>query len=180
MKLLVTGAAGLLGQGLVQVFSKEHEVVQLTRSEGDITDVTKVRRVVEAAAPDVIVHTAAIPDVDECERNPELAWRVNAEATEGLAKIAEQVSAGFALISTDSVFDGKKKSPYVESDAVNPLSVYGKTKVAAEDYARKVDRHWIFRVSVLFGPGKTNFVNKAWCKAMEKKPYVAANDQLGG
>jgi dTDP-4-dehydrorhamnose reductase len=138
-----------------------------------------MRTVIEEAAADVIVHTAGIPDVDECERNPELAWRVNAEGTKGLVGIARQMGTGFALISTDAVFDGKKACPHVESDAVGPLSVYGKTKVAAEEFARKHDRHWIFRVSVLFGPGKTNFVNKALCKAKRNEPYVAAKDQLG-
>jgi dTDP-4-dehydrorhamnose reductase len=179
MRLLVTGAAGLLGKALAQVFSESHEVVALTRKDGDITDKTRMTSVIKAAAPEVIVHAAAIPDVDECERNPELAWRVNAEATKELVAIAAELGSAFALISTDSVFDGKSERPYVESDATNPLSVYGRTKVAAEEHTRRGEKHWIFRVSVLFGSGKENFVNKAWRKAMGNEPYVVASDQRG-
>jgi dTDP-4-dehydrorhamnose reductase len=138
-----------------------------------------MREAISDVNPDVIVHAAAMPDIDECERNPEQAWKVNAEATRSLVGIAAEVGAGLAFISSDAVFDGKSTRPYVESDAVNPPSVYGRTKVAAEEHVRLLAKHWIFRVSVLFGPGKANFVNKVWCKAMGNEPYVVANDQLG-
>jgi len=179
VKIAVTGAAGLFGRGLVQVFGEGHQVSPLSRKEGDITDSATMREILRAIAPDVIVHSAAIPDIDECEKNPEQAWRVNAEATRGLTEIAKDLGAGLALISTDAVFDGTSRRPYKESDAVNTPSVYGRTKVAAEEHVRKLQNHWIFRVSALFGPGKANFVNKAWCKAMGGEPYVVASDQLG-
>jgi dTDP-4-dehydrorhamnose reductase len=179
VKIAVTGAAGLFGRGLVQVLGEDHEVAALTRKAGDITDTAKMRRVISGVKPNLIVHTAAMPDIDDCEKNPEQAWKVNAEATRGLVEIAAELDAGFAFISSDAVFDGKSTRPYVESDAVNPPSVYGRTKVAAEEHVRKLTKHWIFRVSVLFGPGKANFVNKALCKAMGNEAYVAANDQLG-
>lgn len=179
MKIAVTGAAGLFGRALVQVLGEGHEVVPLTRQDGDIADKGRMLEAINHAMPDVIVHAAAMPDIDECETNPEQAWKVNAEATRGLVEIASELSAELALISTDAVFDGKSTRPYVESDEVNPPSVYGRTKVAAEEHVRRLSKHWIFRVSVLFGPGKANFVNKAWCKAMGNEPYVVANDQLG-
>jgi dTDP-4-dehydrorhamnose reductase len=179
VKIAVTGAAGLFGKGLVQVFREQHEVVPLTRQDGDITDGLRMRELLERTRPEVIVHPAAMPDVDECEKHPEQAFRVNAEATRQLVEIARGIGAGFAFISTDAVFDGKSRRPYVETDPVNPPSVYGRTKLAAEEMVRRYDRHCIFRVSVLFGPGKANFVNKGLCKAWDKEPYVVASDQLG-
>ena len=179
MKIAVTGAAGLLGKGLAQVFRSRNEVFPLTRQDGDITDAKRMRELLTGITPDVIVHPAGIPDIDECERNPELAFRVNTEATKGLIEIARDLGARFVFVSTDAVFDGKANHPYIETDPVNPISVYGGTKVAAEEAVRRYTRHCIFRVSVLFGPGKANFVNKGLCKAWGKEPYAVASDQLG-
>jgi dTDP-4-dehydrorhamnose reductase len=179
MKIAVTGAAGLFGHGLVQTFREKHEVFPLTRQDGDITDEKRMRELLERIRPNVIVHPAGIPDIDECELNPEKAYRVNTEATRALAGIARDLDAGFAFISTDAVFDGQKGCPYVETDPVNPPSTYGKTKVAAENEVRKHNRHWIFRVSLLFGPGKANFVNRGLCKVTGGEPYAVASDQLG-
>jgi dTDP-4-dehydrorhamnose reductase len=179
VKIAVTGAAGLFGRGLVSVFAESQTVVPLARKDADITDSAQMRRLMREISPDVMVHSAAMPDLDDCEKNPDQAWRVNAQSTRELVGLAQDLGAAFALISTDAVFDGKSTHPYVETDAVNPPSVYGKTKVAAEEHTRRYDKHWIFRVSVLFGPGKANFVNKAWCKAMGNEPYVVASDQLG-
>lgn len=179
MRVAITGAGGLFGKGLTQVFGKRHDVIALMRQNGDITNEGQMRELLDEIRPDVVVHAAAMPDIDECERNPEAAFRVNAEATKTLLAIAGQLGARFIFISSDAVFDGKKKYPYVETDPVNPPSVYGRTKAAAEEGVRKYDRHCIFRVSVLFGPGKGNFVNKALCKAWGNEPYVVASDQLG-
>lgn len=179
MKFVVTGAAGLFGNGLTQVLREGHDVAGITRADGDITDSSRMRELLSQLRPDVVVHAAAIPDIDECELHPKKAFRVNAEATRDLARIAEELGIAFALISTDAVFDGKSDRPYVETDPVSPPSVYGQTKVMAEEYVRRHERHWIFRVSVLFGPGKANFVNKGLCKGMGKEPYVVASDQLG-
>jgi dTDP-4-dehydrorhamnose reductase len=179
MKIAVTGAAGLLGRDLVQGFSSDHEVVALTRQDGDITDANRMRELLTAIKPDIVVHAAAIADVDACELHPVEAFRVNAEATRSFTEIVRDLGAGMAHISTDAVFDGTSERPYVETDPVNPISVYGRTKVAAEDYVRTYSKHWIFRVSLLFGPGKANFVNKGMSKPMGKEPYAVASDQLG-
>lgn len=180
MKIAITGAAGLLGKGLMQHLSARHQVRGLTRQDGDITDAGRMRELLTSIRPDVVIHAAAMPDIDECEKNPEQAFRVNYEATRALAQVAADSGMGFGFVSTDAVFDGNSQRPYVETDEVNPPSVYGKSKVAAEDAVKKtVTRYWIFRVSVLFGPGKANFVNKALCKAWGKESYVVANDQLG-
>lgn len=179
MKIVVTGAAGLLGRGLVQAFAINHEVVGLTRQDGDITDAKRMRELLLQHRPEIIVHSAAMPDIDDCELNPARANEVNTEAPRSLVGVAKEIGAGFAQISTDAVFDGTSTRPYVETDPINPPSVYGRTKAEAEEFVRRYERHWIFRVSVLFGPGKANFVNKGLCKAMGKEPYVVASDQLG-
>jgi dTDP-4-dehydrorhamnose reductase len=179
MKIAITGAAGLLGRGLAHVFSEVDTVVGLTRANADITDAKAMRKVLLEASPELIVHTAAMPDIDECELHPEKAFQVNAEATKSLVEIAQEMGVPLAHISTDAVFEGKSARPYVESDPVNPISVYGRTKALAEEHVRTHAKHWIFRVSVLFGPGKVNFVNKGLCKAMGNEPYVVASDQLG-
>jgi dTDP-4-dehydrorhamnose reductase len=179
MKLLVTGAAGLFGRGLLQVFGEQHTVVGITRQDGDITDEKRMLELLHQHKPEIVVHSAAMPDIDDCELNPEKAYRVNAEATSNLVEAAKAIGAAFAQVSTDAVFDGTKLKPYVETDPVNPPSVYGRTKVEAEEAVRKLRCHWIFRVSVLFGPGKANFVNKGLCKLMGKERYEVASDQLG-
>lgn len=179
MKIAVTGAAGLFGRGLVHVFSERNEVVPLTRADADITDAKRMRDLLASVKPDIVVHPAGIPNVDYCELHPDEAFRTNAEATRDLVAIAREIGAAFAFISTDAVFDGKSDRPYVESDPVHPPSVYGRTKVAAEEHVRKYERHWIFRVSVLFGPGKANFIVKGLNNLLAREPYPVASDQLG-
>ena len=180
MKILITGAAGLLGHALVAVISKGHEVFPLTRAEADITDAGAVRAAVKYFHPELVIHTAAIPDLDICEEDPERAHLVNEEGTRHVVEAALGVNAAVAYISTDSVFDGLKNTPYSESDATNPPTVYGQTKLLAEQIVRNVTAHWIFRIPVLFGPGKTNFVQKGLRNLANGERFIAASDQIGG
>jgi dTDP-4-dehydrorhamnose reductase len=179
MKVAITGAAGLFGQGLVAAFSTRHEVFPLTHAEADITRAETVLAAVERIRPNLIVHSAAIPDPDICEAEPARAFLVNYQGTRNVVEAARQVGAGVAHISTDAVFDGKKLAPYLETDPPNPLTVYPKSKLQAEQAAMALAKHWIFRVSVLFGPGKSNFVEKGLRKAAAGEEYVVASDQLG-
>jgi dTDP-4-dehydrorhamnose reductase len=180
MKVLITGAAGLLGHGLVEVFQREHEVITVAHAEMDVTDAAAVRAKLRVARPDVVIHAAAIPDVDVCELEPEKAHRVNVEGTQNVAEAAGEIGAAVAFISSDAVFDGKKTSPYVESDRTNPISVYGRTKESGEEIVGAAPKHWIFRIPVLFGPGKINFVEKGLQKIAKGEGYVVAADQIGG
>jgi dTDP-4-dehydrorhamnose reductase len=180
MKILITGAAGLLGHGLVQVIRKGHEVFPLTRAEADVTDAGAVRAVFKHYHPELVIHTAAIPDLDICEEDPERAHLVNEEGTRHVVEAALGVSAAVAYISTDAVFDGLKSTPYAESDATNPPTVYGRTKLLAEQIVRNVTAHWIFRIPLLFGPGKTNFVEKGLRNLANGERFIAASDQIGG
>jgi dTDP-4-dehydrorhamnose reductase len=179
MRVAITGAAGLFGQGLVAAFSTRHEVVPLTRTDADITNAEAVLAVLERVRPELVVHPAGIPDLDICEADPARGFLVNYEGTRNVVEAARRVGAGIAYISTDAVFDGKKLAPYLETDEPRPLTVYGKTKLQAEQAVKTWAKHWIFRVPVLFGPGKTNFVEKGLRKIASGGEYVVGNDQWG-
>ncbi len=179
MRVAITGAAGLFGHGLVAAFSTRHEVFPLTRAEADITNAEAIRAVLERIRPDLVVHPAGIPDIDLCEADPANALRVNYQGTCNVADAARRVGAGLAHISTDAVFDGRKLTPYVETDPTGPITVYGRTKLQAEQAVKTLERYWIFRVSVLFGPGKINFVEKGLRKIAAGQEYKVASDQLG-
>jgi dTDP-4-dehydrorhamnose reductase len=179
MKVVITGAAGLFGYGLVTVFQTRHTVFPLTRAEADLTKADEVQSALAKMSPDVIVHPAGIPDLDICEADPAKAYLVNVHATRHVVEAAREVGAAVAYISTDAVFDGKKRVPYTESDPTIPLTVYGRTKLRGEQSVKTLPAHWIFRVSVLFGPGKTNFVEKGLRKVAAGEAYVVAADQVG-
>lgn len=179
MKVAITGAAGLFGRGLVEVFSTRHAVFALTRDDADITRADQVEAVLRKLMPEIVIHPAGIPDLDICEADPAKAYLVNVHGTRHVVEAARRLGAAIAFISTDAVFDGQKRTPYVETDPACPSTVYGRTKLRAERLAQAYPNHWIFRVSVLFGPGKTNFVEKGLRKIAAGEEYRVAADQLG-
>gem|GEM_PF-34547 len=179
MKVAITGANGLFGHGLIQIISTKHQIVPMTRADADLTQLPDVRRFLLSARPDVLIHSAAAPDPDVCEANPEYCFQANVVATRNVVDIARELAIPVAQISTDAVFDGSADSPRAESDSTNPLSVYGKTKLLAEQAVMQLERYWIFRVSVLFGPGKANFVSKGLQALMRGGTYTVAGDQIG-
>ena len=179
MKIAITGAAGLFGYGLAQVFSARHEVFPLTRSDMDITKGDDVRSVLRKIMPEVVVHPAGIPDIDICEADPANAFLVNFHGTRNVVEGARETGSTVVYISTDAVFDGKKTTPYTESDPPRPPTVYGRTKLRAEQFVLGNPNHFAFRVSALFGPGKTNFVDKVLRKIRVGEDVAVASDQLG-
>jgi dTDP-4-dehydrorhamnose reductase len=179
MKIAITGANGLFAHGLLRVFSAVHHTLPMTRADADLTRLPEVRRVLLAWRPDALIHTAAAPDPDLCEANPEYAFQTNVVATRNIVVVAEELAIPVAHISTDAVFDGSADSPRTESDATNPISVYGKTKLLAEKAVIELKRHFIFRVSVLFGPGKANFISKGLRALRNGRTYTVAADQVG-
>jgi len=179
MRVAITGARGLFGHGLVAAFATRHEVFPLNRAEADITDAQAVLAALEQIRPDLVVHPAGIPDLDLCDADPANAMRVNAQGTANVAAAARSLGAGLVHISTDAVFDGRKTTPYVEDDPTGPITVYGESKLQAELAAKAYERAWIFRVPVLFGPGKANFVEKGLRKLMAGEEYKVASDQMG-
>jgi dTDP-4-dehydrorhamnose reductase len=179
MKIAITGAAGLFGHGLVAVFATRHTVFPLTRAEADLTKPEEVHAVFAERRPDVVVHPAGIPDLDICEADPAKAYLVHVHATRHVVEAAREVGAAVVYISTDAVFDGKKSTPYTESDPTLPPTVYGRTKLRGEHIMQTLPAHWIFRVSVLFGPGKKNFVENGLRKLATGETCVVAADQVG-
>ena len=185
MKILVTGADGQLGRALQKVLP-ENETVFTTRKDLDITNKKQVVQQIASVRPDFVIHTAAYTDVDGCEKNPKLANSINFEGTKNITKACEKVGATLIYISTDFVFDGKKKTPYKESDATHPLQVYGKSKLAGEKEVQKLPKYYIIRTSWLFGPtsreasrGKSNFVQTILALAKKHVEIKVVSDQIG-
>jgi dTDP-4-dehydrorhamnose reductase len=164
--VLITGAGGQLGVALADAFADD-DVAALTRGDWDVRHPAPatVRR------PDVVLHAAAWTDVDGAEDDPQGAAEVNVSGTSHAAELG----APLVAFSTDYVFDGRKGEPYVESDAPNPLSAYGRTKVYGEGAAG--DSAWIVRSSGLYGPTGKNFVRAMLDLARERDEVSVVDDQ---
>ena len=177
MKLLITGANGQLGHELVRAtIAAGHEVVATSHETLDITDKTAVDDVITSARPDVVIHAAAWTAVDACESEPEKALLVNGTATKFIADAAHAVGAHVVYISTDYVFDGSKASAYDESDATNPQSVYGSSKLAGEKALGATDA--IVRISWVCGFYGANMV-KTILRLAEQPQLKFVDDQIG-
>lgn len=166
MKVAVVGANGQLGTDVVQTFSDNgDEVCALTHADIEIANCDSVQSVLGGLQPQVIVNTAAMHQVESCEQAPEKAFSVNALGPLNLARVAQDIGAVLMHISTDYVFDGCKRSPYVEEDVPRPLNAYGITKLAGEHFVRcTAKKHFVMRTSGLYGKqpcrakGGLNFV----------------------
>lgn len=166
MRVAVVGANGQLGTDVVQEFLKAgDEVRRITHAEMDVSCFDSVKGGMEEAKPALIVNTAAMHHVENCEQEPLKAYAVNALGARNLALIASRLNAVLIHVSTDYVFDGSKGEPYLESDTALPLNVYGNTKLAGELFIRSIlDKHFILRTSALYGQspcrgkGGENFV----------------------
>lgn len=186
MKVLVTGAGGMLGQDVVaRLAHVGHDAVATGRKEGllplDVTDTEAARKTLETLRPDAVIHCAAWTNVDGAEREPDGAYRGNALGAWNVASAAAHVGAWMVYVSTDFVFDGEKGSPYTEFDRVNPLGVYGASKEAGEQLVRQIlpQRHIIARTSWLYGRGGPCFP-KTILRLAEKSPEVpVVSDQIG-
>jgi dTDP-4-dehydrorhamnose reductase len=167
-RVLITGAGGQLGRALVEAFAGD-EVTALTRAEWDVADPPPAG----LATPDVVLHTAAWTDVDGAEADPQGAAAVNVGGTAHAAALGAPV----VYFSTDYVFDGHKRTPYLESDGPRPLSVYGRTKLHGEGAAG--DGAWIVRSSWLFGADGHNFLRTMLRLGAERDEVAVVDDQLG-
>lgn len=179
MSYLVTGSKGQVGCSLKEKISEE--VIGLDRSGSDVeVDISKSTAVskIEEAKPDIIIHAAAITDLDKAEENPEMAYEVNSKGTKNVVEAAERISARLIYISTDYVFDGKR-GEYSERDTPNPQSVYAKTKYEGEKIVRNSDvDSTIFRTSVVFREGFDNFFTWAKSELEKGKEVGAVTDQV--
>ena len=181
MKILVTGAGGMLGTDFVRAASYwNHDVVGFTHAELDITDGEAVWRACVKEKPEVVVNCAAYTNVDGAQDDLVTASRVNVDGARFVALGAAEVGASVLYPSTDYVFDGLKGEPYIESDATRPLSVYGQTKAAGEaETAAANQRYFIVRSSWLFGTAGRNFVDTMLLVGQDQGDVVVVRDQVG-
>ena len=178
MRILVTGAKGQLGQELQRVLTGE-DVIAADRPDYELTD-PKLGDKIASTRPNLVIHTAGYTDVDGCERDPEIAFAVNAQGTRRVTEGAVKANARLIYISTDYVFDGKKTEPYTERDPVNPLNVYGRSKLAGEEEAVKgCRRTLVLRTSWLYGVHGKNFVRTILSLAASQPEIRVVEDQRG-
>ena len=180
MKILLTGRNGQVGSALERALAPRAEVLALGRLELDLSRSSSIEETIRKAKPDLIVNAAAYTAVDRAESERDAAFAVNASAVAVMAGEAKRLDALLVHFSTDYVFDGEKSAPYVETDAPNPLSVYGESKLAGERaVAASGCRHFIFRSSWVYGPGGHNFVYAILAAAKAKPELRVVNDQRG-
>ena len=181
MKLLVTGAAGMLGRDvLLAAGNAGHDVVGFGRAELDVTDPDALSRKLDLERPDVVINCAAWTDVDGAEASEEAAFAVNGTGAGNVAAAAAAVGASVVYVSSDYVFDGAKGAPYVESDQPAPLSAYGRTKLAGEEATVTANkRHFVVRSAWLFGIGGPNFVETMMRLAGSGNEVLVVRDQVG-
>jgi dTDP-4-dehydrorhamnose reductase len=179
MRVLVLGATGMLGTDLLKEWRSD-ELIPAGSGEADLRDFAQLERLVGNVRPDWIVLSAAYTDVDGCERNPELAFAVNASGVENVARAARSFGARVFLVSTDYVFDGRADRPYETDDPVAPINVYGASKAAGEAALESGHSAWcIGRTSWLFGVRGPSFPDKI-LRAAETRPELSVvNDQIG-
>jgi dTDP-4-dehydrorhamnose reductase len=193
-RILVTGSNGLLGQALALILKSQYELL-LTGIEGksairnldssyhslDITSMAAIKEIIKEFVPDIIINTASYTQVDQCESRKEQCWQINVKGVENLASLARRYDIHLIHYSTDYIFDGKK-GPYGEDDKPNPLSYYGKSKLASENVLMQIScPYTIVRTCVIYGSDpevKQNFFLWLLNNLRKNKNISIVNDQL--
>ena len=180
MKIWVSGASGQVGTAITDVADPlAFELLNTDVEELDITEIDEVLNFAELNRPDVIINCAGMTDVALCEKNPELAYKVNALGARNLSIAARKIGAKLVQISTDDVFDGQSSEPYCEFDDTNPKTVYGRSKRAGENYVKEfTEKHFIIRSNWIYGKGK-NFVSNLLERVKTEHVLPVASDQFG-
>ncbi len=193
MKVLVTGAKGQLGSEIIHILKTgsssigkindaylSAEILGTDKSTLDITNLNNMRKILGEFNPNIVINTAAYTNVDDCEVNQDLAFKINAIGGKNMAVVCEELGAKLIYLSTDYVFDGNCRTPYREYDSPSPINIYGKTKYLGELYVGQFStRYFIIRTSWLYGYNGKNFV-KTIMKSAAKKDYInVVDDQIG-
>jgi dTDP-4-dehydrorhamnose reductase len=179
--ILILGSNGQVGQELQQILAPQHKIIPLARPDLDLTQPDSLRQIIRDIQPQIIINAAAYTAVDKAETEPELATAVNATAPEIIAQESQKLGSFLIHISTDYVFDGQQSRPYQETDVTNPLSVYGKTKLAGEIAIQQTHpHHIILRTAWVYGSfGKSNFVKTMLRLGKERPEIRVVTDQIG-
>ncbi len=179
MKIVVIGKEGKLGSKLVSCLSISHKVFGLNKSELDLVEIDKFEEKLSIYSPEIIINAAAYTDVDKAEDNRQYVLKVNSNSLNYISKVAKGLDALLVHFSTDYVFDGTKKEPYIESDQVNPINFYGLSKKISEEMIIKSGCNYlIFRISTLLGGYEENLVYKILDKSCSLKSIEMVEDQL--
>lgn len=193
MKILITGSKGQLGNELQKIIKtgnaeigaisdslKNAEVIALDVEDLDITKLEQVKSVLNEVKPDVVINCAAATNVDGCESNADLAYKINAIGPRNLAMVAEEIGAKVVQVSTDYVFSGVGEKPLAEYELTAPYSVYGKTKLSGEEFVREFSsKYYIVRTAWLYGYVGHNFVYTMMKLGKDRDNLSVVNDQLG-
>ena len=185
MRILVTGAKGMLGTDLVKRLSIKNDVKGVDVEDFDITDEAETIRGIKKIIPELVINTAAFTDVDACETEREVAFKVNRGGARNVATGCYEVNARFIHISTDYVFNGEKKEPYKEDDEPRPINIYGQSKLEGEQEISRLQtsdsrlQTLIIRTSWLFGKNGRNFVDTILRLSNEKDEIRVVDDQTG-
>jgi len=178
-KILVLGSTGQIGTALKKDLTKWFEVTFLSRNDLDFADIESLSAKLKDFKPDFIINSAAYTNVDQAEKFQEKAFQVNSMAVEKLSKLANSIGAVLVHYSTDYVFDGKKNTPYTETETPNPLSIYGKSKLEGEQFVEKnCSKFLILRTSGVISKNNDNFVSKIKKLSKTKKELSVINDQI--
>jgi dTDP-4-dehydrorhamnose reductase len=179
--VLIIGRNGQVSQSVEErLTTVGRRVLRIGRPEVDLTDLRSIRDAVRAVRPDVVVNAAAYTAVDRAEDDAETAYAVNAEGARGTAEAAAEVGAPIIHFSTDYVFDGTKRTPYVETDATAPIGLYGQSKLAGERLVATANpRHVILRTAWVFSPFGTNFA-KTMLRLTQERPEISVVDDQRG
>jgi len=179
MKIFLTGKNGQLGHKVEKDLKQIYEVVATDRDTLDLIDAQFIKDAIYKIKPNLIINTAAYTNVDQAEKEKDLAYKVNALAPKALSQAAKVLDIPIIHISTDYVFDGTKVGAYLEDDQSNPLSVYGITKWQGEEFVRQYSKHFILRTSWVFSSEGRNFLKSIFKLAHEKTSLNVVDDQWG-
>ncbi|YAF97651.1 MAG: dTDP-4-dehydrorhamnose reductase [Nodularia sp. CChRGM 3473] len=179
--ILLLGSNGQVGQELEKILAPNHKIIPLARPEIDLTQPDHLRQIIREIQPQIIINAAAYTAVDKAETEPELATAINATAPQIIAEASQELGCFLIHLSTDYVFDGQQSRPYQETDATNPLGIYGKTKLAGEiAIGQTHPHHIILRTAWVYGTfGKSNFVKTMLRLGKERPEIGVVTDQIG-
>jgi dTDP-4-dehydrorhamnose reductase len=178
MRIVITGHKGQLGRALQEVL-KEEMLWGLDLPEHDITDRQAAAQAIVDFAPQVVIHAAAMTNVDGCERDPDVAYRINGLGTQNVALACQKCGAAMVYVSTNEVFDGTKGEPYLEFDQPHPINAYGQSKLAGEFFTRTLlNRFYIVRTAWLYAQSGSNFVTKIIRAADERGELRVVTDEV--
>jgi dTDP-4-dehydrorhamnose reductase len=179
MKIVILGVGGRLGAALLRKYRDEFDVIGFNHTQLDLSDLSAVREKLRSTSFDVLINAAGFTKVDLCETQPDRAFLINAEASLVVAEICDEKNARLIHFSTDYVFDGAKRKPYMEEDEASPISIYGESKLAGERSVLAVqNQNLVVRVSWVFGPDRPSFIDAMVQQAQENHEVDAVADKF--